>query len=1023
MMQKLLITHFKRMSLSLLGVLLFAQLAQAQVNVSGQVKDQAGQPMPGVNIIIKGRTIGTVTNSDGTYAIAASAESVLQFSFIGYSSVEVAVNGQTKIDVTLNEDIASLQEVVVVGYGVQKKSDLTGSVGSVSQKDITQIATPDVVSALSGRVAGVSVTPQSGEPGGGAKIRIRGITSINNSDPIYVVDGFQINDISYLNPNDIESTEILKDASATAIYGSRGAAGVVIITTKKSKSGAPQVTFDAYAGVQTMANKLDLLDAKDYATLRLEAYDNDGTPLDQNSELFTRLNYIKEGGYSGTNWQEEVTREARIQNYALSVMGGSENHKYSLSGTYFQQDGIVKNTDMQKAFFRFNNDFKFSKWLDVGVSMAYMNLDKTNYNNDLYAGALPVAVRVDPVTAAWDVPSNNWGRPDISQNNNPARIVDELKYLKYYENYFIANLYAQARLSSSFSFRTQFGTSLKNSESRNYYPQFFIATDEARDKSQLYEGRGKNTTWMWTNYLTYDKTFGDHHVNAMAGIESQLVNRNRGIGIAAFEVPVENDQRYISSSKNTDYTALSNQSEETLQSYFARANYGFKGKYLLTATIRYDGSSKFTKDYRWGAFPSFSFGWNISDESFMQAFEQISMLKFRAGWGQVGNMNSVGPYRTVTTVSNNQLYSFNGEVVQGAAALALSNAELQWETSEMTNIGLDLGAFNNKLSFTAEYFTRKTRDMIFTIPIPVYAGTGRPLANALTMEGSGVEFSVGYRNNDKAFTYEVNANISFIGNEITDLAGGQPIANGDVGKVGTTTRTAEGYEIAYFYGLKTDGIFNTQEELDAYVDGDGNSIQPNAKPGDVKFVDKDGNGVITADDRQYLGSATPDFTFGFSATLGYKNFDLRFLVTGSQGNEAINALTRFNQTSNGLENSRQNRMDRWTPENTSSNEPRMTNTDLNKNIETFSDRFVEDASFVRMKNIQIGYNFPSTLLQKVRLSSLRLYASVDNLFTITKYSGIDPEFGDLYTNPLYYGVDQATYPSPRIFRAGLSFKL
>jgi TonB-dependent starch-binding outer membrane protein SusC len=1024
MKQKLLMNHVKRIGCLSVLLLFVVQITYGQrSSVTGVVKDESGQTLPGVNVMIPGTTTGTVTDANGNYSIEAPSDGALQYSFIGYTSVTVKVEGRTSINVELKEDITSLQEVVVVGYGTQKKSDLTGSVATVNQKDLVQIATPDPVAALSGRVAGVNITSQSGEPGGGVKIRIRGITSINNSNPIYVVDGFQVNDISYLNPNDIESMDILKDASATAIYGSRGAAGVVIITTRKSKSGTPQVLVDGYVGLQVLSKKLDLLNASEYATLRMEAYENDGTPLATDGDLYTRLSFVRDGGYKGTDWQKEITQQALIQNYSATVMGGTEKHKFSVSGTYFDQKGIVKNTSMQKVFFRVNNDFNFTKWLDAGINLAYMHLDKTNYNNDLYGGVLPVAVRIDPVTPAWDVPTNNWGRSDISQNNNPARTTSELKYLKYFEHYFIANLYAQAKITKSLSFRTQLGASLKDSKNRNYYPQFFIATDEARDKSSLFEGRGESATWMWTNLLTFDKTFGNHTVKVIGGVESQLVNRYRGIGITGFGVPLNEDQRYITAAKFPDYTPSGGQSEETLQSYFARAEYSLKGKYLLSGTIRYDGSSKFKKDYRWGSFPSFSAGWIISDESFMKSVSQITLLKLRGGWGQVGNSNSVGPYRTVTTVSLNQLTNFNGEVVQGAAALSLSNPQIKWETSQMTNIGLDLGMFNNKLTFTAEYFERKTKDMIFTIPIPTYAGTGKPSANALSMNGSGIELTAGLKNREHALTYDISGNISFIKNSITNLAGGKPISSGEIGKVGATTRTEEGYEIAYIYGLRTDGVFNDQAELDAYVDADGALIQPNAKPGDVKFVDLDGSGTIDDKDRTYIGSATPDFTYGMSASIGYKNFDLRFLVTGSQGNEAVNALSRFNQSSNGLENSRKNRMNRWTAENSTSNEPRMTNADANKNIETFSDRYVEDASFLRMKNVQFGYNFPNAVINKWKLSNLRLYISVDNLFTVTKYTGFDPEFGDLYGNPLYYGVDQATYPNPRIFRAGINVKL
>lgn len=1022
-MKDLLITHVKRIGCWIISFLFIVQVANAQNQVSGQVNDESGQAMPGVNVIIKGTAQGTVTDGNGSFALNVPENAVLQFTFIGYAAEEVAVNGQATINVVLTEDITSLQEVVVVGYGVQKKSDLTGAVASVSQKELTQIATPDVVGALSGRVAGVNITPMSGEPGSGTKIRVRGVTSINNSNPLYVVDGFQNDDISYLNPNDIESIEILKDASATAIYGSRGAAGVVLITTKKSKSGVPQLMFDGYVGIQSLANKLDMVDAAGYSTLRMEAYENDGVDLEATDPvLFTRLNYVRENGFEGTDWQKEITRQAKIQNYSLSVIGGNDNHKYNISGTYFGQDGIIKNTDMQKVFFRINNDFKFTKWLDMGLDLSYMNLDQTNYSNDLYAGGLPVAVRADPVTPAWDEPSNNWGRPDISQNNNPARIVDEFKYLKNYEHYFIANIYGQAKITNALSFRTQFGATLKNAKREQYFPEFFIATDEARSESILAIRNSESKTWMWSNFLTYNKSFGDHSITGMVGIESQLAQQSRVTEGKATQVPLDENLRFFSSAKGTQYTLTSNQSDATLQSYFARANYSFKGRYMATATIRYDGSSKVEEEYRWGTFPSFSVGWNISEEPFMENIEQVSMLKVRAGWGQVGNLNSLAPYRTTTTLSGNQLYSFGSQSVQGAAALSLSNAELQWETSEMTNLGIDVGAFNDKLSFTADYFKRTTKDMIYTVPVPSYVGAGRPSANAFTMEGTGIELSVGYRNNEGVIRYEVNGNIAFIGNEITDLAQGI-IEDGNVGHVGNTTRTEEGYEIAYFYGRKTNGIFNDQAELDAHVNEDGEALQPSAQPGDVKFVDTNFDGIINDNDRTFLGSGTPDFTFGFSASVGYKNFDLRVLVTGSQGNEAINALSRFNQASNGLENSRQNRMDRWTAENPNSNEPRMTTSDPNKNIETFSDRYVEDASFVRMKNIQLGYNFPATITEKLKLSTLRLYLSVDNVFTVTKYTGFDPEFGDLFGNPLYYGVDQATYPNPRIFRAGINLKL
>lgn len=1013
----------------LLLLLLCAQFSYAQsTRVTGVVKDAAGQTMPGVNVIIKGTSTGTVTDTDGRYSIDAPAGSALQFSFIGYNPEEITLNGQTTVDVMMVEDVSTLQEVVVVGYGTMKKSDLTGSVASVSQKDITQIASPDVVQSLQGRAAGVIVQANSGEPGSGAKIRIRGIGSISSSSsPLYVVDGFQTGDISFLNPSDISSIEVLKDASAAAIYGSRGANGVILITTKKGKGGALQVMVDAYAGVQQVSKTVDLLNAAEYATLRLEAYANDGqetnpdlvSNIGTKTEL-TRLHFVKDGGYKGTDWQDEIFQVAPMQNYSISLMGGTEKNRFSIAGTYFSQEGIIENSALEKVFVRMTNDYTLNKWLDGGYTLSFINDNKNGYTNDAYSGVLPVALRIDPITPAFDPTTGNWGRSDFSRDNNPARAVAEGENNKRFRKKYVANFYLQAKLLKSLSFKTQFGIDIDNAHNKAYYPKFFISNNENRDPSSLTEYRGEGTGWMWSNFFNYERTIGDHNITAMVGYERQLRQFN-GFTATAFDVPPGADLRYISSAKNTLPTISSGQNASSLESYFGRVNYSFKGKYLFTGTLRYDGSSKFTEDYRWGLFPSFSLGWNAKEELFLQDLNVLSNLKLRAGWGQVGNQD-VGDYLYVTTFSNNQLYTFAGQPVQGTAALSLSNPEIQWETSETTNVGLDASFFENRLSLTADYFVKKTRDLLLPVPIPAYAGTGRPTANVGTMENKGIELALSYRGEIAAFTYEVSGNITRVQNKVTALSGAEFLPGGSVGVAGATTRAKEGYEFPYFVGYRTDGIFNTQEELDAYVNAEGDVIQPLAKLGDVKYVDDNGDGAITEKDVTKIGSPFPDFTYGFSANLGFRNFDLRIFLLGSQGNDAYNALSLWHKGSVGSANATRDRLDRWTPDNINTDEPRMSLSDPNGNSKV-SDRQIEDGSYLRVKNVQLGYTLPSALVSRIKLSSLRVYISADNLFTVTKYSGLDPEFGDLYGNATYYGVDQATYPSPRIFRAGVNIKL
>jgi TonB-linked SusC/RagA family outer membrane protein len=1001
-----------------LGSCLMA-LAQNQ-NITGTVSDDKGEGLPGVGVVVKGTTIGTTTDVDGKFTLGIPTDAkTLVLSSVGMKSMEVEIGGKTSFAIRMLSDERALDEVVVVGYGTTKKSDITGAVASVKAEAITKIATSNPLQAIQGRVPGVNIVSQSGEPGSGVRVRIRGVGTINNSDPLYVVDGFQTSDISFLAPGDIASMEILKDASATAIYGSRGANGVILITTQRGKSGEPKISFSTYAGVQKAWNKVDVLNASQYATLRLESYTNDGTVLPTNETLYQTLNGFKQGTDKGTNWQDEVMQTGVVQNYSLNVMGGNDKHRYSVTGTYFGQDGIVKNSPLKKFFLRFNNDFYLTKWLDGGLSAAYANTDKTQYTGSQYGGILTSALTTSPLAKAWDPATNFYGTRPVPEGGayNPLRIVDETKNNKAYETLVNSNFFLDAKIIPGLNFRTQFGVNWKTTHAKRYLPQYYLANDDQRQHSSLREGRGEQLGWVWTNYLTYNKTLGRHSFTAMAGFELQRTTYS-DMFLTVLDVPNDKSQWYLSATKGTDYLVEATQSDESLQSYFGRINYNFDERFLLTATLRRDGSSRFLPANRWGVFPSFAAGYNLAEESFIKSIPAISQLKLRAGWGQVGNQNSAANYGYATTVTGNNMYVFGDNAVQGFAPSTASNPNLKWETTTSSNFGVDAGFFNNRLTLTADYFIKDTKNMIVRVPIPVFAGVGPPYVNAGSMSNKGIELALNYKSQIKGFTYDVGFNVSKITNKVVDLGGGEPIAGGDINGLGQTTRTEVGREIAVYYGLKTDGIFRTQADLDAYT-REGVAIQPNAKPGDVKFVDLNNDGIIDNNDRTYLGSATPNLSYGFNANFGYKGFDLSFFLQGVTGVQLVNGLGHWMNNANGMFNSVASRMDRWTPENTQTDQPRMTQLNPNNN-DQFSDRFVSSGDYLRFRNLTLGYTLPKGLLDKIHISSLRVYVAADNLFTFTKYKGMDPEIGEFNNNPLNFGVDLGAYPQPRVGRIGLN---
>lgn len=1012
---------WSRCQLSIALILLLGAgmpMAAIGQTISGKVTSaDAAEPLVGASIVIDGTVRGVLTDAAGNYEIQAKPGETLVFGYAGYEKQSILVTDQRTINISLAS--IALEEVVVVGYGTTRKSDLTGAVATVDAKDLTQVSTPDVLQAMQGRVAGVQIVSNSGEPGGGVRVRIRGVSSTNNSDPLYVVDGFQTNDLSFLNPNDIERMEVLKDASATAIYGSRGANGVVLITTKRGQEGKTRIEFSGYAGTMNAWNRLDMMNADEFATLRLEAYANDGVDFSNPETNVEKnvLDFVAGSGYEGTDWQDELLRQGSIHNYTLSLSGGSATNKFSFTGTYFNEEGIVKNTDLQKIFLRLTNDIQVTEWLNAKTSLAYVNTDRTYFNNDYFNGVLALGVRSNPIREAYDDEYDNWGTSGLpEEGSNAARIADEGKRNKGFVDKLVGNVSLNATITEGLTFTSLFAADIRMQHDKGYFPQFFISPEERRDRSQLNERRSENFAWQWSNFVTYEQSFGQNNLSVLVGGELQE-RVYRDMFVSAFDVLEDENLQFISGSQATDFVASSGQFDEALASVFSRIQYSYDDRYALTVNLRYDGSSRFTPENRWGFFPSFAGRWNIGNESFFEGVGGVSTLAVRGGWGSVGNQNSAQNYGYVTTVNSPFLYVFNDEIVVGSTPTQLSNPNLVWETLTSTNIGIDAGFFNDKLMLTADYFIKQTTDMITTDVLPRFVGAFPARINAGSMTNSGIELGINYRNYDNDFGYEVGINFTSINNVVDSLGQGGPIESGSVSRAGNTTRTEPGFEIAYFYGLQTDGVFDNQGEVEAHA-ANGQLIQPQAQAGDVRFVDQDGDGDIDGDDRVYLGSGFADFQANLNLAFSYKNVDLRIFATGVFGNELVNGMYQPFHTPLGYSNSTVARLNRWTPDNPTSDEPRMTIVDANQNAR-FSDLYVEDGSYVRVKNIQLGYTFQAT---RIGIANLRVYVAGDNLFTFTNYSGWDPEIGELFFSPFFFGVDQANYPQARRLRIGADLR-
>jgi len=1001
----------------------FALAANAQLKVNGRVVLQAdNEAAIGVTVMVQGTTTGTVTDFDGNYSITVpDRASVLVFSYTGYTSQELVVGDRSTIDVVMAESVSQLNEIVVTGYGVQKRSNISGSVSTVNADEIAERPILRVEQALQGRTAGVQVAQASGSPGSALTVRVRGVGTINNSDPLYIVDGVPVDGLDFLNPNDIESINVLKDAASAAIYGSRGANGVVLITTKGGKRNqAGRISYDAYYGMQRPARLLDLLNAREYAVIQNEAYVAAGkTPLPE----FANPEALGEG----TDWQEAIFEGAPIVSHQLTFTGGGEKSAYTLSGNYFSQDGIVggDKANFTRGTVRLNGAHDLKSWLTIGNNLGFTWLQRDGLiENTQYDSPIIRALNMDPVTpvrkADGTYAYSNYSDTDIA---NPANGIEQT-YNTWTSNRFVGSVFGDFKLAKGLTFRSTYSLDITFAVQQIFNPEFDLSNIPSISEAPPAEKRLVNSvaiannTWknnQWENVLTYQTQFNALHDLTLIAGTTALENRFDNSGGANTNLPSNDpDDAYISNTIDPieSQSAYQAASESSLFSWFGKANYEFDDTYLFSATFRADGSSRFGANNRYGYFPSFSAGWIMSHADFWN-IEKINFLKWRASWGQNGN-NRIGDYSYTTVVFSGQNYPFgpNETITNGSVALSAANPDLKWETSTQMDIGVDMEMYDGRFSFTADYYIKKTSDMLYASPIPLVAGTAAPIQNVATAENRGVELTALYRNNDRALNYAIGGNISFVNSEVTSLGkGGEPVLSGYVQFANANAaKTDVGQPLASFFGYVTDGIFQTPEEVEAAAFQNAGTA-----PGDIRFKDLNGDNVIDINDQTYIGNPTPAFTYGFNADLGWKGFEFNLFFSGSQGNDIFNSTTRYDFT---YVNRPSSVLERWTGPGTSNDEPRVNLSDPNQNARV-SDRFIEDGSYLRLKTMQIAYNLPDAWLNKMKFDKFKVYMTIQNLITFTKYSGLDPEIGNV-GGSLEIGIDRGFYPQARTVMGGVS---
>jgi TonB-linked SusC/RagA family outer membrane protein len=1029
------------LSLLLLGFALSVTFAQ-QRTVTGTVTSEDEGALPGVNIVVQGTTQGAVTMGDGTYSIQVSGDdATLVFSFIGYSTQAVPVGDQSVINVTLAPDVTSLDEIVVTAYATQKKGDLTGSVGVVNTDQLTQMPTSNITSQMQGRVAGVTVV-QDARPGQAAKVRIRGLGSFQNNEPLYIVDGVPTTDVNTINPEDVESMSVLKDAGAASIYGARASNGVIVITTKKGSSGRMSVNFNAYGGITTLGNGPDFLcNTQEMADLEWLIKDNDGTtgvhPIyGDRANASPTLPFWA----ADTDWFDEATQQGSIQNYDLSLSGGTQNSNFYASLGYQDEKGTTIYNWYKRFSARFNSEFKVKDRLTLGENINIVHRSDNGTGNQGEATAITGAAyrMMSIVPVIWDdgpyqgdthfFEDGDWGGTGIETGlgNNRQFISQRTrdKDDKWQDLRILGNVYADLEIIEGLNIKTSFGGSINNQYQTNWTGSTYEHAENIATPTYREDGR-IGGFWTWTNTITFARQFGDHNILAVGGYEASKLGYGRGVwsqGAGYFT-----EEAFAYRTVGTAETLQSGSSyfntPRTMVSQFLRADYNWRSKYYLSGTVRRDGSSVFGPDNRYGVFPSGSAGWRISEESFMSGAGFISDLKIRGGYGTMGNQLAVSTANQFFLYSGSpgrSFYDVNGTFTGSAPGFypsRIGNADAKWETNITTNVGFDAVLFDRKLEIVFDWYSKRNVDLLFNPELPGTAGNAdRPYVNVGEMLNTGIDLAATYRQISGDFSFEVMATFTTMNNEIVKIAEGIEFFDSTQSggaRIGPTSRNEVGYPVGSFYGYNFLGFFDSQGDVDSHA------TQPGAEPGFLKYDDTDDSGTIDADDRVHIGNPNPDFTYSLNLNIGYKGFDLVAFFFGSQGNDILNQNrwwldfwpSFIGQKNIGM------LTDSWTPSNTDAAFPKASNKANFSTSQQYSTYYIEDGSFFRLKNLQIGYTFDNAQLGNF-FSNLRVYVQGTNLFTITKYTGLDPEL--FQPSETVFGVDQGNLPVAKQFIIGVN---
>ena len=1019
-------------------------VAPVPAEIKGRVTNEQGQPLAGATVAVRASDMATQTDADGNFSLPAPAGSVLVISFVGYQTREITVTEQSTLVISLKPAYSTGEQVVVVGYGTQKKRNISTAISSVTSGAIEKLSITRVEQALQGNAPGVMVLNQNGQPGSKPMIRVRGTGTNTDPNPLYIVDGFPVSNIEYINTGDIERIDVLKDAASAAIYGARGANGVILITTKSGKAGKVTFNYDGYYGIQNVWRKVPQLNAAQYATMM-----NEGS---KNANPANPLPYPDPASLGeGTNWQNAIfQKNVPVTSHQITASGGTDKTTYLTSFSYLDQQGVIgeKKSEFKRYTFRLNLNQKVMDFFRIGTNLNYIHTRQAAIfdNGDQGGQALGNAFNIDPITPVYETDpaklaaynpnavkngSLTYGISPLATFPNPlaqlAIINGDNKVDKL-----IGNVFGEVDIVKGLKFRSSFSTDLQYNTSNGMTPIYFLTATSGQTYTSVSKNFSRAYSWQAENVLSYSFQVNRHSVELLAGQSGYKYFYENLSGNRTDPSPIDPAVAYLDVASTTPATGANagGADARTLASFFGRMSYDYGGKYLLSGVIRRDGSSRFGRNNPYATFPSVSGSWVISSEDFYHS-SLFSFLKLRASWGQNGNesLGSSFPWASTIVTYGNQ-YTFldnNGvEYLENGASLgAISNPNLRWETSEQTNIGADAELLNGRIGLTADYYVKTTRDLLVRPSIPDIVGYGAPYVNGGNVRNSGVELGLTFK--DKiGRDLGINAafNISHNVNKVTRINNAsQTISGANYINLGSITRMAVGQPIGYFWGVQTNGIFQTTEQVDAYTWTNPdthaeNKIQPNAKPGDLIFVDANDDGKINDNDRVYLGDPNPKYTTGLTINLTYRDFDLNVFAIGMFGQKVFNGNYRFDKT---VSNMPATMLDHWTPDNTDARYPRFISNDPNKNYSTVSDLLLENGSFVRVKNLQLGYTLPNVLTRKALINGFRIYVAVDNAFTFTKYKGFDPEIGA--TSPLSMGIDRGVYPQSITYRFGVNIKL